>query len=95
MTTNTVSPKDSALHAAQFDRNLDRLAETAVRIGLGLAPGQELLITATLEAVPLVQRITEHAYKQGASLVTVLFSDEQASLLRFRYGSDASFDAAA
>jgi aminopeptidase len=95
MTTNTVSTKDSALHAAQFDRNLDRLAETAVRIGLGLAHGQELLITATLEAVPLTQRITEHAYKQGASLVTVLFSDEQASLLRFRYGSDASFDAAA
>ena len=52
-------------------------------------------MTATLDAVPLARRITEHAYKAGASLVTTLFTDEESALLRFRYGSDASFDAAA
>ncbi len=51
-------------------------------------------MTATLDAVPLARRITEHAYKAGASLVTVLFADEESSLLRFRYGADESFDAA-
>ena len=56
----------------------------AVRAGLGLAPGQELLITATLDAIPLARLITEQAYKAGASLVTTLFSDEQSALLRFR-----------
>src|ERR1700734_3500384 len=80
--------------AAEFELHLDRLAEVAVRAGLGLAPGQELVITATLDAAPLARRITEHAYKAGASLVTTLFTDEQAALLRFRYGSDAGFDAA-
>ena len=49
-----------------FDARLDRLAEVAVRVGLGLAPGQELVLTAPLDAVPLVRRITEHAYKAGA-----------------------------
>lgn len=80
---------------AGFEQNLDRLAEVAVNSGLGLAPGQELVMTATLDAVPLARRIAEHAYRAGASLVTTLFTDEESALLRFRYGSDASFDSAA
>src|ERR1700730_3993348 len=51
-------------------------------------------MTPTLYAIPLARRITEHAYKAGASLVTALLTDEDAVLLRFRYGPDASFDAA-
>jgi len=78
----------------QLGQNLDRLAEVAVRVGLGLAPGQELVMTATLDSIPLARRITEHAYKAGASLVTTLFTDEQSALLRFRYGPNASFDTA-
>ncbi len=84
------NPSDTASHAER----LDRLAEVAVRVGLGLKPGQELVMTAPLDAVPLVRRITEHAYKAGASLVTTLFSDEEATLMRFRHGRDEGFDAA-
>ena len=40
---------------------LDRLAEVAVKVGLQLAPGQDLLITAPVAALPLVRRIAEHA----------------------------------
>jgi hypothetical protein len=39
---------------------LDRLAELAVRVGLNLAPGQELLMTAPIESLALTRRITEH-----------------------------------
>jgi aminopeptidase len=84
------APTDTASHA----KLLDRLAEVAVRVGLGLKPGQEVIMTAPLEAVPLVRRITEHAYKAGASLVTTLVSDEEATLMRFRHGRNESFDAA-
>jgi aminopeptidase len=93
MTTNAAM--NETARTPEFERNLDRLAETAVRIGLGLAPGQELVMTATLDAVPLARKITEHAYKAGASLVTTLYADEEASLLRFRHGSEAAFDSAA
>ncbi len=79
---------------ADFQQELDRLAQIAVHSGLGLAPGQEMVITASVDALPLVRRITEHAYKAGASLVTALLGDEESALLRFRYGSDASFDTA-
>jgi len=94
MTSPTASAKGQFAQALEFDRTLDRLAEIAVRSGLGLAPGQELLMTATLDAVPLARRIAEHAYKAGASLVTTLFADEQSALLRFHYAPDASFDTA-
>ncbi len=80
--------------AASHDVLLDRLAEVAVRVGLGLKPGQEVVMTAPLEAVPLARRITEHAYRAGASLVTTLLSDEEATLMRFRHGKDESFDTA-
>jgi aminopeptidase len=92
--TSTTFDKGQFAQVPGFARNLDRLAEVAVRAGLGLAPGQQLVMTATLDAALLARRITEHAYKAGASLVTTLFSDEESSLLRFRHGPDASFDAA-
>ncbi len=84
------TPLDAQSHAAL----LDRLAEVAVRVGLGLKPGQELVMTAPLEALSLARRITEHAYKAGASLVTTFFSDEESTLLRYRHGRDEGFDTA-
>ena len=78
-----------------FEQNLDQLAAVAVHVGLGLKAGQELVMTAPLEAVPLVRRITEHAYRAGASLVTTLYNDDDAALMRFRFAPDAAFDHAA
>jgi len=73
---------------------LDRLAEVAVRIGLQLQPGQDLVMTAPIAALPLVRRIAEHAYKAGAGLVTPFFADEEVTLARYRNAPDASFDRA-
>ena len=38
-------------------------------------------MTASTDALPLARRITEHAYKAGAILVTPLLSDEESALL--------------
>jgi aminopeptidase len=94
MTSTTSFAKDSSPQSPEFGRKLDRLAEVAVRAGLGLAPGQDLVVTATVDAIPLARLIAEHAYKAGASLVTTLLSDEPSALIRFRHGSDAAFDSA-
>ncbi|MDA9507210.1 peptidase M29 [Bradyrhizobium sp. CCBAU 11386] len=74
---------------------LDRLAEVAVKVGLGLRPGQDLLLTAPAIALPLVRRIAVHAYKAGAGIVTPILSDEEMTLARYRHGHDNSFDRAA
>ena len=74
---------------------LDRLAEVAIKIGLRLQPGQDLLLTAPTVALPLVRKIAEHAYKAGAGLVTPFFSDDEITLSRYRFGANESFDRAA
>jgi aminopeptidase len=78
-----------------FEQKLDQLARVAIEVGLGLARGQELVMTAPLDAVPLSRRIIEQAYRAGASLVTTLYSDDEALLLRYRYAPDEAFDTAA
>jgi aminopeptidase len=80
--------------AADFEMKLDRLAQIAVSCGLGLKAGQELMMTATLDAVPLARLITKYAYQAGATVVTTIYSDEESALIRFANAQDASFDAA-
>jgi aminopeptidase len=74
---------------------LNRLAEVAVKVGLRLRQGQDLLLTASTAALPLVRKVTEHAYKAGAGVVTPILSDEELTLARYRYGHDFGFDRAA
>lgn len=71
---------------------LDRYARLIVRSGVNIAPGQELVMTAPVDAIPLVRLITEHAYRAGASLVTTLYGDDAATLARFKHAPDESFD---
>lgn len=73
---------------------LEKLAEVAVKVGLQLQQGQDLVITAPLAAIPLVRLITKHAYSAGAGIVSTFYSDEETTLARFRYGQDSSFDKA-
>src|SRR5712672_1064186 len=74
---------------------LDSLAELAIKVGLQLEAGQDLLVTAPTAALPLVRKVAEHAYRAGAGLVTPLLSDEAVTLARYRFAPDGSFDRAA
>jgi len=91
--SNNVAAVAAEAPAVHTER-LDRLAELAIRIGLGLAPGQEVVMTAPIEALGLARRIAEHAYKAGASLVTTLFNDDEATLIRYRHAPAEAFDRA-
>ena len=89
-----LAPTPAALPPA-LQARIDAFARVTVHSGLGLRPGQELLITAPLDAIGLVRRITEHAYLAGASLVTTMYADDDTTLARYRFAQDASFDHAA
>ncbi|WP_455479614.1 aminopeptidase [Bartonella sp. B23] len=71
---------------------LNRLAEIAVKVGLNLQEGQDLVLTAPVSALPFVRRIAYHAYKVGACVITPFFSDDMLSLTRFENAHAASFD---
>ncbi|MAK25130.1 MAG: aminopeptidase [Methanobacteriota archaeon] len=78
-----------------FDSSmLDRLAEVSIRVGLNLQPEQDLIISAPVEALPLVRRLAAEAYRNGAGVVTTLLSDDQLTLARFENASDESLDRA-
>ncbi|MBW8318799.1 MAG: aminopeptidase [Arenimonas sp.] len=73
---------------------LEKLAEVAVRVGLQLEKGQDLVMTAPLAALPLARLITKHAYLAGAGIVTTFYADEEATLARYEHAPDESFDRA-
>ncbi len=73
---------------------LDSYAQLTVRTGLNLQKDQQLVITAPLDAVPLVRRITEQAYRAGASLVTTIYADDETTLARYRLAPAEAFDTA-
>lgn len=78
-----------------FETKLDRLAALAVCVGLNLRAGQEVVLTAPIEAMPLVRRIATHAYQAGATLVTPLIGDDEVTLARYRHAHpEAAFDTA-
>jgi aminopeptidase len=85
---------DQIMPNAAVDPRIARLAEVAVRVGLNLRPGQELVMTAPVEALPLARLITDRAYEAGASVVTTILSDDQLTLSRYRHAREESFDTA-
>src|SRR5690606_14226014 len=73
----------------------DKLAQVAIQGAWQLQPGQDLVWTAPVAALPLVRRSAAHAYAAGAGVVTPIFSDEEITLARYRHARDESFDRAA
>lgn len=67
-----------------LDERLTLLAEVTVQVGLNLQPGQGLVVTAPIEALPLLRKVAEAAYRRGGSLVLPLFSDEALTQMRHR-----------
>jgi len=78
--------------ATAHKTRLTRLADVAVDVGLNLQAGQELVMTASIEALPLARLITDAAYRAGATLVTTIFADDQQTLSRFKHARPESFD---
>ena len=79
----------------EFAEKLQRLAEVCLTIGVNLQRGQELIITAPLEASALVRTLTRVAYQRGAKLVTCLYEDAHMLQDRLSHADDETLDYAA
>lgn len=64
---------------------LEKLADLAVRVGVNVQKDQKVLINAALDVAPLARLVSEKAYQAGASLVTIVWSDEDASKIGYQY----------
>ena len=76
------------------ETKIDKLAYLSIKRGVALNKGQNLLITAPIESLQLVRKICEYAYKEGANIVTPLFTDTDITLSRFKFAHNESFDKA-
>lgn len=75
----------------RFEEKLENYARMAVAIGVGLQPGQRLLINAPIDAAPFVRLLAKAAYQRGARLVDVFWHDELLTLVRFEHAPRDSF----
>jgi aminopeptidase len=60
---------------AERSGELDEYARLALRIGLDLEPGQDVLVYGYVEHAPLVRAIARVAYEEGARLVDAMYVD--------------------
>ncbi|WP_117236933.1 aminopeptidase [Thermus sediminis] len=77
-----------------LEKNLEKLAELAIRVGLNLEEGQEVVATAPIEAVDFVRLLAEKAYENGASLFTVLYGDNALARKRLALVPEEGLDKA-
>lgn len=74
-----------------FEQKLQKYAELAVKIGVQIQKGQNLIINATLDSAELVRLIVKEAYNEGARFVKVNWSDDTVTRLRYDMAADESF----
>ncbi|WP_197474664.1 aminopeptidase [Deinococcus puniceus] len=84
-----MTPANSTL---TFEQKLQNYAQLAVRVGLGLRPGQRVLVQAPVDTAPLARLLVREAYAAGASFVDVRWDDDDVVLARFELAPEGTFE---
>lgn len=66
---------------------LSRYADVALKVGLGLAPGDRLVVSSSIDARDFTELIVETAYANGALNVDVIWADDAVTRARYTHGS--------
>lgn len=74
-----------------FESQLSKYADLAVKIGVNVQPGQILVVNAPITAAEFVRLITAKAYAIGASMVKVNWSDEYITRQLFEHAAPEVF----
>lgn len=75
-----------------LERNLEKYAELAVKVGINLKEKEGLLIAGNAETLPLARLVMKKAYEAGAKHVEFQLADDEMSLIRFKHGKDYVFE---
>ncbi|WP_174733677.1 aminopeptidase [Mesobacillus harenae] len=76
---------------SQFQTNLEKYAELAIKVGVNVQKGQTLVINATLDAVDFVRVAVKKAYETGAQNVIVNWNDDVVSRTKYDLAPDEAF----
>ena len=75
-----------------FEKNLDKYAKLAIKVGVNIQEGQTLLVRSPIECAPFVRKVVKHAYEAGAKNVHIEWSDEECTLLKYLHAPDETFN---
>lgn len=75
-----------------FEKNLEKYAELAVKIGVNVQSGQTLVINAPIETAEFVRKIVKKAYECGAKNVHIDWADEECTLIKYLNAPDEAFN---
>lgn len=75
-----------------FDNNLEKYAELALKVGVNLKEKEGLLIMGNLDSLPLARLIMKKAYEVGAKHVEFQLRDDEMTIIRYENGKDFVFD---
>lgn len=68
-------------HSGNFEHLIEKYAEVALKIGINVQQGQDLIIDAPVSAAAFVHKLVDKAYDEGAKSVYVDYKDEQLTRL--------------
>ena len=75
-----------------FDKNLEKYAELAVKVGINLKEKEGLIIAGNVNTLPLAKLVMKKAYEIGAKHVEVQLSDDDMTIIRYENAHDYVFD---
>ncbi|TKC16282.1 aminopeptidase [Robertmurraya kyonggiensis] len=77
---------------SDFQKNLEKYAELAVKVGVNIQKGQTLVVNASLDAAQFVRLVVKKAYEVGAHNVVVNWNDDTVSRLKYDLAPDEAFN---
>lgn len=77
---------------ANFQENLEKYADLAVKVGVNVQKGQTLVVNASIEAAEFVRLVVKKAYETGAKNVIVNWNDDTVSRLKYDLAPDEAFN---
>ncbi|WP_223589681.1 aminopeptidase [Neobacillus bataviensis] len=76
---------------SDFQSNLEKYAELAVKVGVNIQKGQTLVIGATLDAAEFVRLVVKKAYETGAHNVVVNWNDDTVTRTKYDLAPNEAF----
>jgi len=76
---------------SDFQKNLEKYAELAVKVGVNIQPGQTLVVNATLDAAEFIRLVVKKAYESGAHNVIVNWNDDTVTRTKYDLAPDEAF----
>ena len=75
-----------------FEKQLEKYAELAVKVGINLQEKEGLIIGGNTSTLPLARAIMKKAYEAGAKHVEFQLGDDEMQLIRYNNGQEHVFE---